>query len=62
MCSIHCLNLATKIRAPVPALANPAIVKEMPNSFFPKLQAVTRSPTNAIIAPRTQVSKGNPNL
>ncbi len=48
--------------APTPALAKPAIVKEIPNSLFPKLQAVTKSPTNASIAPRAQVSKGVPVL
>ena len=46
--------------APTPALAKPAIVKEIPNSLFPKLQAVTKSPTNASIAPRAHVSKGVP--
>ena len=61
MFSIHCLNLAIKIRAPTPALVKPAIVKEIPNSLFPKLEAVTKSPTNANIAPKTQVSKGIPN-
>ncbi len=38
-------------------LVKPAIIKENPNSFFPKLQAVTKKPTKARIAPKTQVSK-----
>jgi hypothetical protein len=45
------------MRDPTPVLDKPAIVKEMPNSLFPKLQAVTKSPTNTKIAPKTQVSK-----
>ena len=45
------------MRDPTPVLDKPAIVKEMPNSLFPKLQAITKSPTNAKIAPKTQVSK-----
>ena len=42
---------------PIPALDKPAIVNEIPNSLFPKLQAVTKIPTDAKIAPKTQVSK-----
>ena len=45
------------MRDPIPALDKPAIVKEIPNSLFPKLQAVTKTPINAKIAPKTQVSK-----
>jgi len=46
-----------KMRDPTPVLDKPAIVKEMPNSLFPRLQAITKSPTNAKIAPKIQVSK-----
>ena len=35
----------------------PANIKEIPNSFFSKLQAEIKNPTNAKIAPKTQVSK-----
>jgi hypothetical protein len=45
------------MRDPTAALDKPATVKEIPNSLFPKLQAETKSPTNAKIAPKTQVSK-----
>ena len=45
------------MKDPKPVLAKPAMKKEIPNSFFPKLEAVTKSPTNAKIAPKTQVSK-----
>ena len=48
------------MKDPTPVLAKPATVKEMPNSFFPKPQTVTKSPTIASIAPRTHVSKGVP--
>jgi hypothetical protein len=44
------------MRDPTPVLDKPTIVKEMPNSLFPKLQAITKSPTTAKIAPKTQVS------
>jgi hypothetical protein len=43
--------------APTPVPAKPAIVKEIPDSIFPKLQVVTKMPTKANIAPKTQVSK-----
>ena len=46
---------------PIPALDKPAIVNEIPNSLFPKLQAVIKSPTNVSIAPRAQVSKAATN-
>ena len=45
------------MKDPKPVLAKPAIKKEIPNSVFPKLHAETKSPTNAKIAPKTQVSK-----
>ena len=45
---------------PTPVPAKPAIVKEIPNSLFPKLQAVTKTPINVSIAPRAQVSMGVP--
>jgi hypothetical protein len=48
------------MRDPIPAVDKPATVKEIPNSLFPKLQAVTKSPTNVSIAPRAHVSKGVP--
>jgi hypothetical protein len=59
--SIHCLNLATKIKDPTRILVKPAIIKEIPNSFFPRLQAETKNPTNAKIAPKTHVSKAPTN-
>jgi len=54
---IHCINLKTKTKDPKPVLVKPAIKNDIPNSFFPKLQAVTKIPTNVKIAPKTQVSK-----
>jgi hypothetical protein len=51
------LNLVTKIKDPTLALAKPEIIKEIPNSVLPKLQAETKAPTNTKIAPKTQVSK-----
>ncbi len=45
------------MKAPATVLIKPAIKKDIPNSFFPKLQAVIKSPINVNIAPKTQVSK-----
>ena len=45
------------MKDPIPELAKPAIKKDIPNSLFPKLHAVTKSPINVKIAPKTQVSK-----
>jgi hypothetical protein len=45
------------MKDPIPVLNKPAIKKDIPNSFFPKAQAVTKSPINAKIAPKTKVSK-----
>jgi hypothetical protein len=51
------MNLKIKTKDPKIVLVKPAIKKDVPNSFFPKLQAVTKIPTNVKIAPKTQVSK-----
>jgi hypothetical protein len=45
------------MRDPTAAIDKPVIVKEIPNSLFPKLPAETKSPANAKISPKTQVSK-----
>jgi hypothetical protein len=59
MFSIHCLKLAAKIRNPIPALVKPPIMKEIPNSDFAKLQAETKNPTNAKIAPKNPSFQGS---
>ena len=45
------------MKDPATVVAKPGIKKDMPNSLFPKLQAITKIPINAKIAPKTQVSK-----
>jgi hypothetical protein len=51
------LNLTTQNEEPTPTPIMPAIVKEKSNLVSPKLQKITKSPTIAIIAPNTHVSK-----